>query len=56
MIKINIQHQQQTVTDELPPRQPWDLACDWWRAGHVTTILLSDWSRQPDTWKLGEGV
>ena len=21
------------------------VSCDWWRAGHVTPILLSDWSR-----------
>ena len=23
------------------------VSCDWWRAGHVTTIFLSDW---PDAW------
>ena len=21
------------------------VSCDWWRAGHVTSILASDWSR-----------
>ena len=21
------------------------VSCDWWRAGHVTTVLTSDWSR-----------
>ena len=20
------------------------MSCDWWTAGHVTTVLLSDWS------------
>ena len=25
------------------------VSCDWWRAGHVTTMLPSDWSR---TWTL----
>ena len=23
------------------------MSCDWWRAGHVTTVLSSDWSRLP---------
>ena len=22
----------------------WKVSCDWWRAGHVTTIITSDWS------------
>ena len=22
-----------------------EVSCDWWRAGHVTTLLTSDWSR-----------
>ena len=26
---------------------PAKVSCDWWRAGHVTTILPSDWSRCP---------
>ena len=21
------------------------VSCDWWRLGHVTTVLTSDWSR-----------
>ena len=21
------------------------VSCDWWRAGHVTTVLTSDWCR-----------
>ena len=21
------------------------VSCDWWRAGHVTTVLIADWSR-----------
>ena len=21
------------------------VSCDWWRTGHVTTVLTSDWSR-----------
>ena len=21
------------------------VSCDWWRAGHVTAVLISDWSR-----------
>ena len=27
-----------------PPRRPGQVSCDWWRAGHVTTVLTSDWS------------
>ena len=27
------------------------VSCDWWTAGHVTTILTSDWSR----WRRGSG-
>ena len=23
------------------------VGCDWWRAGHVTTVLTSDWTRRP---------
>ena len=23
------------------------VSCDWWRAGHVTPVLTSDWSRCP---------
>ena len=23
------------------------VSCDWWTAGHVTTVLTSDWSRLP---------
>ena len=30
-----------------PPRRPGQVSCDWWRAGHVTTVLTSDWSRLP---------
>ena len=26
-------------------RQLEQVSCDWWRAGHVTTVLTSDWSR-----------
>ena len=22
------------------------VSCDWWRAGHVTTVLTSDWCRR----------
>ena len=22
-----------------------EVSCDWWRAGHVTPVLTSDWSR-----------
>ena len=22
-----------------------EVSCDWWRPGHVTTLLTSDWSR-----------
>ena len=32
------------------------VSCDWWRPGHVTPVLTSDWSR-PDpviTWWLGD--
>ena len=25
------------------------VSCDWWRAGHMTNMLTSDWSR---TWTL----
>ena len=24
---------------------PFQVSCDWWRAGHVTAVLTSDWSR-----------
>ena len=39
-----------------PPRnnvdhgeQPWagEVSCDWWRAGHVTSLLTPHWSRCP---------
>ena len=23
---------------------PGEVSCDWWRAGHVTTVLTSHWS------------
>ena len=29
------------------PGQPGQVSWDWWRAGHVTSILLSDWSGSP---------
>ena len=35
------------------PRQ---VSCDWWRAGHVTTILTSDWSRRPRRLAGGPGT
>ena len=29
--------------------------CDWWRAGHVTTVLTSDWSSHDSAdWSRGE--
>ena len=33
-------------TDSLPRKDLLSLqvSCDWWRAGHVTTVLTSDWS------------
>ena len=32
---------------EEPARQ---VSCDWWRAGHVTTVLTSDWSSGVSGW------
>ena len=37
------------VSARLPQREDparhAQVSCDWWRAGHVTLILTSDWSR-----------
>ena len=32
------------------------MSCDWWRAGHVTTLLPSDWCRYPSMQELGEAL
>ena len=35
-----------------PQRQ---VSCDWWRAGHVTTVRTSDWSSHDSAdWSRGE--
>ena len=34
----NDESRQLSLSDNL------QLGCDWWRAGHVTTLLVSDWS------------
>ena len=37
-----------TVSSSRSTRSRWrvtgTVSCDWWRAGHVTAILASDWS------------
>ena len=32
------------------------MSCDWRRAGHVTTVLPSDWCRYPSMQELGEAL
>ena len=33
------------VNDEAPEFLEEEVSCDWWRADHVTSIILSDWCR-----------
>ena len=33
------------VNDEAPEFLEEEVSCDWWRDGHVTSIILSDWCR-----------
>ena len=33
------------VNDEAPEFLEEEVSCDWWRGGHVTLIILSDWCR-----------
>ena len=32
----------------------WKVSCDWWRAGHVTTVIISDWLQ--GCWSRGQGL
>ena len=34
---------QESPEEELEGPQPQQVSCDWWRVGHVTTVIISDW-------------